>query len=82
MVTDGRDGATVLCLEVTVLVIDGAGTSTEATMKPLWWNKFQMGLQIKKGDTIWDEVTDDLHLIPLEALEETWSARPLISTVF
>ncbi|CAJ1330220.1 unnamed protein product, partial [Effrenium voratum] len=42
-------------------------------MKPLWWTKMLFGSQLQKGDTIWDEVKDDMEKIPLEELTERFS---------
>lgn len=42
-------------------------------MKALWWTKLVIGDKIKKGETIWDKVTDDTDLIPLDELEKRFS---------
>merc|ERR1712039_148552 len=39
-------------------------------MKPLWWNRMLHGAQMKKGETVWDEVTDDVGLLDIEKLED------------
>ena len=45
----------------------------EKPMKPLWWRKMLFGAQLKKGETIWDEVKDDMDKLPLEELTERFS---------
>ena len=42
-------------------------------MKPLWWNKMLFGAQLPKGETIWDEVKDDMDKLPVEELTERFS---------
>lgn len=42
-------------------------------MKPLWWTKMVIGAQLKKGETIWDEVKDDMDLLPIEELCQRFS---------
>lgn len=42
-------------------------------MKPLWWSKMIFGAQLKKGESIWDEVKDDMEKLPLEELTERFS---------
>ncbi|CAE7573042.1 FMN2, partial [Symbiodinium pilosum] len=37
-------------------------------MKPLWWNKMLFGAQLQKGETIWDEVKDDMDKLPIGEL--------------
>ena len=45
----------------------------EKPMKPLWWSKMLFGAQLKKGETIWDEVKDDHEKLPLAELTERYS---------
>ncbi|CAE7403382.1 FMN1, partial [Symbiodinium sp. CCMP2456] len=37
-------------------------------MKPLWWNKMLFGAQLQKGETIWDEVKDEMDKLPIGEL--------------
>jgi len=45
----------------------------EKAMKPLWWSKMLFGAQLKKGETIWDEVKDDMEKLPIPELAERFS---------
>lgn len=45
----------------------------KTAMKPIWWNRLLFGGQIKKGETVWDEVNDDIELLPIEQLESRFS---------
>lgn len=43
---------------------------TNEPMKNLQWTRLVIGDKIQKGDTIWDNVTDEwLHLLPIEEIE-------------
>jgi hypothetical protein len=38
-------------------------------LKPLWWSKFVFGVQLKKGETIWDKVDDWMDKMDTATLE-------------
>jgi len=47
-------------------------------MKPLWWNRFIIGEKIKPQETIWDEVKDDMGILPISMLEERFSKNAIV----
>lgn len=50
-------------------------------MKALWWSKYILGIQIEKGETIWDQVQDATEIVPIEELEERFAKNSVAPQV-
>eukprot|EP00929_Paragymnodinium_shiwhaense_P074635 TRINITY_DN38204_c0_g3_i1.p1 TRINITY_DN38204_c0_g3~~TRINITY_DN38204_c0_g3_i1.p1 ORF type:complete len:2282 (+),score=602.47 TRINITY_DN38204_c0_g3_i1:73-6918(+) len=42
-------------------------------LKPIWWKRYVMGVDLQPGTTIWDAVEDDASSLPIAVLEERFS---------
>eukprot|EP00928_Gymnodinium_smaydae_P041607 TRINITY_DN28138_c0_g1_i3.p1 TRINITY_DN28138_c0_g1~~TRINITY_DN28138_c0_g1_i3.p1 ORF type:complete len:1346 (-),score=177.93 TRINITY_DN28138_c0_g1_i3:86-3526(-) len=48
-------------------------------MKGLWWTRLMMdGTQLKPGESIWDHVSDDSGIVPIDLLEQSFGRKRAI----